>query len=170
MLTLKRLASAGAAVSMAVSPAFVMALTAPPATAIPPGVDPSVIVFSSALRRCDFSVLQYVTANGDGRPTAHIRTEGGQVVADVELATARPNTYYEVRLIQAPLPSSANCEGGSEGTAAGPIHTNGAGVGAVTLRTPIRPGATGAWVAIERPQPFSQRPAEFYTSDRIAAI
>jgi hypothetical protein len=170
MLALKRLASAGAAVSIAIGPAVLMAVSAPSATALPPGVDPSLIPFTSALRRCDFSVLQYVSASGDGRPTAHIRTEGGQVVADVQLATARPNTFYDVRLIQAPLPSSANCRAGSEGTAAGPINTNGAGAGAITLRAPIRPGATGAWVSIERPQPFSQRPAEFYTSDRIAGF
>lgn len=152
----------------AVGPAVLMMISAPGAAAVPPGVDPSLITFSPILRRCDASVLQYVSAAGDGRATAHIRTEGsGEVVADVDLAVAEPFTFYEVKLIQTPRPSAASCEAGSPGTAVGAINTDAAGSGFVTLRGPIASGATGAWISIEQPQPFSQVPDEFYTSDQI---
>jgi hypothetical protein len=41
---------------------------------------------------------------------------------------------------------------------------------AVTVEDGILPGATGAWVLIDRPREYSQKPAEHYTSDFIAAI
>jgi hypothetical protein len=92
------------------------------------------------------------------------------VSADISLATAKPNTVYQVRLIQMPRESSAGCYAGSPGTAVGTLHTDGAGVGAVTLSAPRMPGATGVWAAIELPQQFSQLPGEFYTADYIAAL
>ena len=175
MRQLKRFGSVVAALciaagSIAVGPAVLMAVSTATAMAIPPGVDPSLVPFSPLLRRCDYSVRQYVSAAGDGWPTAHIRTESNEVVGDVELAAAKPNSFYEVRLIQVPLPSSAGCHAGSVGTAVGSINTNGIGAGAVTLRVPVRPGATGAWIAIERPQPNSLVPDEFYSSDKIVDI
>lgn len=171
MRQLKRFAAAGAAMATAVGPAVLMMVSAPGAAALPPGVDPSLITFSTILRRCDASPMQYVSAAGEGRATAHIRTAGsGELVADVELAVAEPFTFYEVKLIQMPRPSSAGCEAGSPGTAVGAINTDAAGTGAVTVRGPIASGATGAWISIEQPQPFSQVPDEFYTSDQIKDI
>lgn len=171
MLALKRAAAAGVAVALTAGPAVLMGFGAATAAALPPGVDPDLVPFSTSLRRCDYSVMQYVSAAGDGRATAHIRTQGsGEVVADVQLAIATPNSFYEVKLIQVPRPASAGCDAGAPGTAVGAIHTDPAGAGAVTLRSPIAPGATGAWLAIEKPQPFSQQPEEFYTSDRIVAL
>lgn len=171
MRQLKRFAAAGAAMATAVGPAVLMMVSAPGAAALPPGVDPSLITFSNILRRCDASPMQYVSAAGEGRATAHIRTEGsGELVADVDLAVAEPFTFYEVKLIQMPRSSAASCEAGSPGTAVGAINTNAAGSGFVTLRGPIASGATGAWISIEQPQPFSQVPDEFYTSDRIVDI
>jgi hypothetical protein len=38
------------------------------------------------------------------------------------------------------------------------------------VQGPIASGATGAWVIVERPSDHSQTPAEFYTSEYIAAI
>ena len=37
--------------------------------------------------------------------------------------------------------------------------------GTVTVQETIRPGTTGVWVMIERPNGHSQNPAEFYTSE-----
>lgn len=155
---------------MVVGPAVLMGLTAASAAAAPPGVDPDLVPFTPVLRRCDFSAMQFVSAAGDARPTAHIRNASGQVTADVQLVLAKPNSFYEVKLIQVPRPSSAPCEAGSEGTAVGAIHTDGVGAGTITLTSPLRAGATGAWISIERPQQFSQVPDEFYTSDLITDI
>jgi hypothetical protein len=52
----------------------------------------------------------------------------------------------------------------------GALHTDGVGGGAITLNSPLMAGATGSWVAIERPQPNSQLPAEFYTTDFIVGV
>ncbi|WP_197377323.1 hypothetical protein [Mycolicibacterium baixiangningiae] len=127
--------------------------------------------FSSTLRRCDYSVRQYYDSAGNARATATVRTVGsGQVSADVQLALAKPNSYYEVRLIQMPRESSAGCHAGAPGTALGAVHTDGVGTGAITLSSPVMSGATGSWLAIERPQPNSQLPAEFYTTDFIVGV
>ncbi|BBY16039.1 hypothetical protein [Mycolicibacterium litorale] len=123
--------------------------------------------FSSTLRRCDYSVRQYYDSAGMARATATVGSGSGQVTADVQMALAKPNTFYEVRLIQAPRESAAGCGPGAPGTAAGTLHTDGVGAGAITLSSPLMAGATGAWVSIERPQPNSQLPAEFYTTDFI---
>lgn len=127
--------------------------------------------FSSILRRCDYSVRQYYDSAGSARATATVRTAGsGQVSADVQVALAKPNSYYEVRLIQVPRESSAGCHAGAPGTAVGALHTDGVGAGAITLSSPLMAGATGSWLAIERPQPNSQLPAEFYTTDFIVGV
>ncbi|MFC3777122.1 hypothetical protein [Mycolicibacterium holsaticum] len=126
--------------------------------------------FSQVLRRCDFSETDYNGPTGQGRPTAYIRSDGSGVTADVQLVLAIPNTPYQVRLIQAPRPSSAPCWGSDPGVAQTTLHTDGVGAGSVTLSDAIEPGATGAWVFVTRPDAFSQNPAEFYTSDLIAKI
>jgi hypothetical protein len=43
-------------------------------------------------------------------------------------------------------------------------------MGSVTVQGPIADGKTGAWVIVELPAANSQTPAEFYTTDSIAAI
>ncbi|MGE2717089.1 hypothetical protein ACQI4L_23785 [Mycolicibacterium litorale] len=127
--------------------------------------------FTSALRRCDYSIRQYYDSAGIARATATVRGRGSsQVSADVQMALAKPNTTYEVRLIQVPRTSAAGCGAGAPGTAVGALHTDGLGAGAIALSSPVMPGATGAWLSIERPQPNSQLPAEFYTTDFIVGI
>jgi hypothetical protein len=165
MRALTRIALAAAATAMATAPAASFAIGS--AMAENGG---TFLPFASVLRRCDFSTLDFYDAFGDGRPTATVRSGGGQVSADVQLATAKPNAYYQVRLIQMPRESWSGCHAGAVGTAVGDLHTNGAGVGAVSLSVPLMDGATGAWVAIDRPQPGSQWPVEFYSSDYIASI
>jgi hypothetical protein len=127
--------------------------------------------FSPTLRRCDYSVRQYYDSAGIARATATVRGgDSGQVSADVQVAVGKPNVAYEVRLIQVPRASAAGCGPGAPGTAAGTLHTDGVGGGALTLSSPVMAGATGVWLAIERPQPNSQLPGEFYTTDFIVGI
>jgi hypothetical protein len=158
-----------AVIPMTTPPALVASGTA---AAAPPGVSAGAqIPLNAVFRRCDFSAAQYVSPTGTGSGKAVISTSGsGTVVAQVNLATADPNTRYDVRLVQAPLPSSVRCAAGDAATAVGVLVTDATGTGAVTVQAPIRPGATGAWVAVERPDPRSQTPAEFYTSEAIAGI
>jgi hypothetical protein len=130
----------------------------------------TIMAFSQISRICDFSEINYRGPWGVGRPIAVLRSDGSTVSADIQIATARPNFPYDVRLIQVPRPSSATCWGGDPGVALAKLHTDGAGAGAVTLQGTIEPGATGAWIWISRPDPFSQDPAEFYTTDFIAPI
>lgn len=126
--------------------------------------------FGQTLRRCDFSDIKYVGGGAFGRPTAQVRTEGADVVADVQFATGSPNTRYDVRVIQSPRPSSLSCNAGDPGVAATALFTDSAGAGAATVRGPRTAGADGAWVFITRPGVYSQVPEEFYTSGVIAAI
>ncbi|PRC43883.1 hypothetical protein C6A85_000000103055 [Mycobacterium sp. ITM-2017-0098] len=137
------------------------------AAAQPTATGPIVMPFGQALRRCDFSEFQYSGAGWYGRPTAELRIGGGEVVADVRFATGVPNARYDVRLIQMPRPGSIYCNPGDPGVMGGVLFTDNAGSGATTLRAPIMSGATGAWMSLTRPSPYSQQPDEFYTTDAI---
>jgi hypothetical protein len=143
-----------------------------PATA---GAQPSaaastVLPFGQTLRRCDFSEFEYVGGNGYGRASGLLRADGGDIAADIQFATGKPNTRYDVRLIQVPRSSARTCNPGEPGVAAAVLMTDGAGAGAVTVRGPVMSDATGAWVSITRPGTYSQTPAEFYTTDFIVAV
>jgi hypothetical protein len=81
-----------------------------------------------------------------------------------------PGTHFDVGLVQEPRPASANCDPGAPGTAFTALDTDAAGSGAVTVQDTIRPGTTGVWVIIERPDPHSQNPAEFYASEFMAPV
>jgi hypothetical protein len=50
------------------------------------------------------------------------------------------------------------------------MDTDGAGNATVTIQDGIRSGTTGVWVIVERPDPHSQNPAEFYTSEFLAPV
>jgi len=50
------------------------------------------------------------------------------------------------------------------------LDTDAAGSGTVTVQDAIRPGTKGVWVIVERPDPHSQTPAEFYTSEFLAPV
>ena len=126
--------------------------------------------FAQVLRRCDFSESDWNGPTGYARPQAVIRSDGATVSADVQIATAIPNIRYDVRLIQAPKPSSDPCLGGEPGVALAPMQIDAVGNGSVRLQDNVEPGATGAWIMISRPSPFSQKPAEFYTTDLVAPI
>ena len=86
------------------------------------------------------------------------------------VATAIPNTPYDVRLIEMPRSSASSCNAGDPGVIAGVLTTDAAGAGSVTLRGPVASGATGAWMFISRPGEFAQTPAEFYTTDFVLLL
>jgi hypothetical protein len=159
--------------------AAAMVLAAPPAAAVADGVGDAgvaagaggtVLPFSQILRRCDFSETDYNGATGYARAMGTLRSDGSTLTADIQFATAVPNTHYDVRLIQVPRSSAVPCWGADPGVAQGSLNTDAGGAASVTLQDAIEPGATGAWVFISRPDRFSQNPAEFYTTDLIAPI
>lgn len=126
--------------------------------------------FSEKLRRCDFSQVKYVGGSGYGRPSAALRVQGGEVIADVEFFTGLPNTPYDLRLIQLPRSSAAGCAAGAPGVSATTLFTDGVGTAHATVRGPLMPGATGAWLSLTRPGTYSQKPDEFYSTDLIANL
>jgi hypothetical protein len=142
------------------------------ATAAPAGASAGTTVpLRSILRACDFSPIQWYSAQSDGSATSAIRTSGGTITAEVHFSEpGAPNTHYDVRLIQAPRASNSPCGAGGPGVAVGGLDTDGAGQATTTLQDSIQSGTTGAWVFIQRPSPYSQGPAEFYTSDFIAPV
>lgn len=124
---------------------------------------PTLVPLSQKMRNCDFAENPYLGAGDYARAVSHMRKEDGTVVADVQMATGKPNMPYDVKLIQ--VPRGLYCAPGDPGVAHVVMFTDAAGGGAVTVRAPIQSGATGAWVSITRPSAFSQQPDEFYTTD-----
>lgn len=132
--------------------------------------EPKNLPFTQILRRCDFSEYQYVHGAYYGRPSGTLRVEDAQLVTDIQIATATPNSRYDVKVIQVPRSSAVTCNAGDPGVAVAPLTTDVAGAGATTVRGPIAPDATGVWVSITRPSPFSHMPEEFYTTDAVFGI
>jgi hypothetical protein len=150
---------------------MVSAATGGVGTAAPDTGQVVVVAMATVLKRCDFSTNTYVPASGTGRAIAYIRTQdSATVLAQVDLATARPNTTYQVILIQFPRSAAAACDGTSPGAVSGLLQTDALGAGRIVLGDRIVGDATGAWVMIQRPDEYSQIPAEFYTSDFVAAF
>ncbi len=162
--------SALAIVALVVVGGPVSATAASATAAADQGAESTVLPFSQRLRRCDFSTFQYVGGSGYGRPTGQLRIEGGELVADIQFATGVPNTRYEVKLIQVPRSSALTCNAGDPGVAVAPLTTDAGGAGTTTVRGPIQPGATGAWLSVTRPSAFSQVPEEFYSTDLIVDV
>jgi hypothetical protein len=153
---------AAAASLMAISPGI--------ASASPTdSTGPAVMPLLSKWRACDFTLEKWVDAVGYGRGIAHLSTTGSNIAATVDMATAEPNTHYDVRIIQTPRPS-IGCAPGASGVITGGLQTDAGGAGSTTIQGPIDSGATGAWVIVERPAEHSQTPAEFYTSGFVASI
>ena len=132
------------------------------------------VVLDAKLRRCDFSLVSaapMVPATSLGTGSVLIHRAGSKAVAEVHLVDApEPNAHFDVGLIQEPRPASANCGPGDPGTAFTGLNTDAAGSGTATVQDTIRPGTTGVWVVIERPNGHSQNPAEFYTSEFVAPV
>jgi hypothetical protein len=92
------------------------------------------------------------------------------VIADVQVVRAIPGTVYVVGLVEMPHSSAVGCNPGDPGVISGVVTADDFGNGSTTLRGPIAPGATGAWMYLSRPGYLSQTPDEFYTSDFIVPI
>jgi hypothetical protein len=153
---------------VAVAAASLM-FTSPAIASATPSTGAAAMPLVSKWRACDFSLEHWVDAVGYGRATAQVGTSGSNVVTTVDIATAEPNTHYDVRIIQTPR-ESIGCAPGAPGVITGSLQTDGVGSGGTTIQGPVNPGATGAWVIVERPAANSQTPAEFYTSGFIASI
>jgi hypothetical protein len=121
-------------------------------------------------RSCDFTKLSFVAATGFGSGTSTVSSDGATVTADVFLMIARPNTPYQVRLIQGPRPGAQKCNAGDPGVASAVMNTDGNGVGRVTLHDALESGATNAWVFIDGPPDVGQIRGEFYTSDLLTTL
>jgi hypothetical protein len=128
------------------------------------------VAFTQTFRLCDFSTKTHVGPTGYAGATAMVRTEGTEVVADVQVVRAIPGTVYVVGLVQTPHSSAVGCNPGDPGVISGVLTADDMGNGSVTLRGPIASGATGAWMYVSRPGYLSQTPDEFYTSDFIVPI
>lgn len=132
------------------------------------------VVLDSKMRRCDFSLVSTVpmvpqSALGTGSVIVH--SAGGKAIAEVHLSDApEPGAHFDVGLIQEPRPGSGGCGPGDPGTAFSGMDTDPAGGATVTVSDTIRPGTTGVWVVVQRPNPHSQSPAEFYTSEFVAPV
>jgi hypothetical protein len=136
--------------------------------------DGTTVVFDNYLRRCDFSKIAaapQVPRPMLGTGSALIHAGGSKAVAEVHLVDApEPGTHFDVGLIQVPRPASAACGPGDPGTAFTGMDTDAAGSGTATVQDTIRPGTTGVWIFVQRPNANSQNPAEFYTSEFVAPV
>ena len=128
------------------------------------------MAFTQMFRRCDYSTNTYIGPTGFARPTSVLRSSGSELIADVQIATAIPNTPYDVGVIEMPRSSASGCDAGDPGVIAGVLLTDPAGAGSLTLQGPVASGATGAWMFISRPGEFAQTPDEFYTSDFVVSL
>jgi hypothetical protein len=128
------------------------------------------LAFAQIFRRCDFSANTHIGATAFAGPSAVVRRTGSEVVADVQVVRAIPGTVYVVGLVQMPHSSAVGCNPGDPGVLSGVLTADDFGNGSVTIRGPIAPGATGAWMYVSRPGYLSQTPDEFYTSDFVASI
>jgi hypothetical protein len=144
------------------------------AGANPGANDATRVALGATLRNCDFSLTRTppeVPGPILGTGWVEIHHGGSTAVADVHLdAPNEPGAHYNVGLIEEPRPSSATCGPGDPGTAFAGLDTDAGGVGTATLQDSVRPGTTGVWVIIERPNAHSQNPAEYYTSEFVAPV
>ena len=130
----------------------------------------TLVAFAQTFRRCDFSSRTYTDPTAYARPSAVVRHVGSEVIADVQIATAKPNMAYNVAMVQMPRSSATGCNPGDPGVIGGLLFTDPTGAGSVTIRGPVASGATGVWMYVSRPGEFSQTPEEYYTSDFVVSL
>jgi hypothetical protein len=145
--------------------------------AIDAAADPNsatIVPLGSVFRTCDFnqpSVSPLLPRLGFGSGMVLIHSMGSTVVAQVRFSnTDQPGGHYGVTLIQLPRPSSSTCGPGDAGTASSGLDLDQSGQAMVTLQDHIRPGATGVWISISQPNPHSQSPAEYYTTQFVVPV
>lgn len=168
MHTLARLGTCTAAITVVIAPATTFEIIKAAADG------GTTVVLDNNLRRCDFSLVSEAPmaphpALATGSVLIH--KAGSKAVAEVHLVDGpEPGTHFDVGLIQEPRPASATCGPGDPGTAFTGLETDVSGSGTTTIQDSIRPGTTGVWVIVERPNVNSQNPAEFYTSEFVAPV
>jgi hypothetical protein len=144
-------------------------------TAVAETANGGMVPLISTLRACDFGVKHFVGTNATGSGQATIGTGGtNTVTANITFAIGRPNTAYNVRLIQGPRPGTQTCNAGDPGVAWAVLNTDGNGTGAVSLHDTVRQGATNAWVFIEGPTDYGsdvgEIRGEYYTSQNPVSL
>lgn len=128
------------------------------------------VPLSSFLRRCDWSIEQYVPSATRGTGYSIISSNGSTVTAEVHMITVIPDIWYGVRLIQVPRPG-ISCAAGEPGIGFAQLYTDWMGTGTVTVQAPVMQGATGVWVSVEGPVgDASQLTGDFRTADYIAPV
>jgi hypothetical protein len=133
--------------------------------------DGDMVPLTSIFRACDHSEMEYVSATGFATAQAFIGTGGSDTVtAEVRMAIGKRNYAYGVRVIQVPRPKSQPCKPGDPGVLSGVLFVDANGTGALTLRGPRQPGATGAWAFIEGGPDIGEIRGEFYTSDIVTSL
>jgi len=165
MHTLTRVGTCTAAIAVAIFPAATLEIARAAAES------GTRVALQSAERLCDFTkvaIAPRLPRPMMGTGLAIINTSGSKAVAQVHVTIPNePGTHYDVGLIQEPRPSSATCGPSDPGTAFTGMDTDAAGNATVTVADGIRQGTTGVWVIVERADPNSQNPAEFYTSEFV---
>jgi hypothetical protein len=159
--------SAGRA-ALAIAAMFSAAVTVPASAAAE-----TTIPLRSMFRTCDFTAVNNgaAPAQSDAAVSAVVRKNGGTVSAEVHLSEpTSPGTHFNVSLIQAPRAASSPCYTPGPGVAVASLDTDGAGQGTTTVQDGIRSGTTGVWIFVQRPNPYSQSPMEYYTSDYLAPV
>lgn len=131
----------------------------------------TMVPLSMIFRACNGVPTHWVSASGAGSGSALIGLAGpNQVSAQVNLATAVPDTMYSVRLIQLPRPADRTCTEGDPGVAVADLFTDDNGTGFATVQGPLAPGMTGAWVSVDGPPPPGHVIGEFYTTEFAAHL
>jgi hypothetical protein len=155
----------------AIPAAFVAVSALNPAVAAAAPTGGTSVALASTWRACDFSLIPAAGGQNDATTSAVVHATGGTVTAEVHLVNpSAAGTHYEVRLIQAPRAANSPCGSAGPGVAVGGLDSDGGGQATTTVQDSIRPGTTGVWVSIQRPSPYSQTPAEFYSSDIITPV
>ena len=157
----------------AVLPGIAVAFTSISAVTIAaPATAATTVPLRAIFRTCDFTAVRSSgAAESFGSVTAVVQSTGGSVSASVHIS--EPGTagaHFDVALIQAPRASTLPCTAPGPGVAVGGLDLDGAGQGSATVQTGRKSGTTGVWLFVQRPSPYSQSPAEYYTSDFIVPV
>ncbi|KAJ5949227.1 hypothetical protein N7454_000811 [Penicillium verhagenii] len=114
-------------------------------------------------RNCDGSNANPQVAASDG--TVSINRAANLLVTVPIVLKGTPNAAYNVRVIQIPFPNQQcplpNCASGG-----GTLTTNAQGIGNTNLVQAVNPGATGAFVAINKKSDCS----DYFTSGVVAIV
>jgi hypothetical protein len=137
-----------------------------------PAAASTFVPFSNHVRNCDFVKALFLDGMGTGSGSgwADISADGSDVRAQVHLQSARPDTDYQVRLVQLPRASAATCSPGDPGVSGGVLHTDATGTATITVSGPAIADAAEAWVSVEGPPAPGRIRGDVYSSDFLAKL